>query len=799
MRWATRFLQLGGRQRATALTIALGCPSAALFSISHQRPVLADTNLPGASWSGQRGDVAQYEAPRAAKQETNSINERLLSRGNSDPDTSPPPPHGRSVFAAEGNTPDDPLSAWQHATDRVGAVCGTFTGFDLASLTEKITGLIIPKWIRMLPDWMNKIQSELSMAPWSLSWEIWEEAHDPQVNPEIIWDAKVRVSEDLCVEELDFLRKRQKHTARALARYLGLSESEVHPDDVPVIGMCGSGGGLRALMAGSSSYLSAAEDGLFDCVTYTAGVSGSCWLQALYYSSIGRQNYSRIIDHLKDRTDIHIASPPSLLSAMSQAPTNKYLLSGFVEKLRGVPDADFGLVDIYGLALAARLLVPRGELRVSQYDLKVSNQRFYTDDGKQPLPIYTAVRHEIPHAVDNVEELAKEARFTTKHYDYFQWFEWTPYEFYSDELNAGIPTWAVGRKWHNGSSLWRENDLALPELRIPLMMGIWGSAFCATLSHYYKEIRPILKTSGMASLDTLINGKSDELVKVHPIDPAVIPNYATGLGNRLPATCPEGLRTSSHLQLMDAGMANNLPIYPLLRPGRDVDVIIAFDASADVRGDNWIKVVDSYARQRNIKGWPMGAGWPPQSDTEEKTINQMDEAPASAAPDGKSATRSATYLGQDVPDLGYCTVWAGSTKERGEYMDEPAATRIQTPEDDVHLTSPDAGLAVIYLPFIANDKVPGVDPTQSDFLSTWNFVYTPDQIEQVVALARANYAEGKEQTRRTIRAVWERKRDQRLQRDQDAKEFARASWNRRASAAMRRNGDFGQGDQFAGV
>ncbi|KAI7048605.1 hypothetical protein KC352_g45933, partial [Hortaea werneckii] len=169
------------------------------------------------------------------------------------------------------------------------------------------------------------------MAPWSLSWEIWEEAHDPEVNPEIIWDARVRVGQDLCQEEQAFLKKRQRSTARALAKYIGVPESEVHPEDVPTIGICGSGGGLRALVAGSSSYQAAAEDGLFDCVTYTAGV--------------------------------HIAYPPALLSALSQAPTNKYLLSGFVEKLRGVPDADFGLVDIYGLALAARLLVPRGGLR----------------------------------------------------------------------------------------------------------------------------------------------------------------------------------------------------------------------------------------------------------------------------------------------------------------------------------------------------------------------------------------------------------------------------------------------------
>lgn len=228
---------------------------------------------------------------------------------------------------------------------------------------------------------------------------------------------------------------------------------------------------------------------------------------------------------MKQRIGVHIAYPPAALDLLNQAPTNKFLLGGFVEKLRGVPDADFGLVDVYGLLLAARLMVPKGELRVSDYDMKVSNQRSYVEDGAQPMPIYTAVRHEIPDAPADLGD-AKKGRFSGKqHFDYFQWFEWTPYEFFCDELNAGIPTWAMGRRFNMGRTVWRDNDLALPELRIPLMLGIWGSAFCATLSHYYKEIRPIIKAGGLGKLDALLSGKDEDLVKVHPIDPAVIPNF----------------------------------------------------------------------------------------------------------------------------------------------------------------------------------------------------------------------------------------------------------------------------------
>jgi phospholipase A2 len=103
-----------------------------------------------------------------------------------------------------------------------------------------------------------------------------------------------------------------------------------------------------------------------------------------------------LVDHLKARIGTHIASPIVALSLLNSAPTNKFLLRGFVEKLKGDPKAEFGLVDVYGVLLAARLLVPKGELGVNDDDLKISNQQANLRHGESPLPIYCAVRHEIP-------------------------------------------------------------------------------------------------------------------------------------------------------------------------------------------------------------------------------------------------------------------------------------------------------------------------------------------------------------------------------------------------------------------
>lgn len=692
--------------------------------------------------------------------------------------------------------PVDGAGAWFGFTNSFQEM-SLMSDIEWSNISDKVVGYILPEWSKLIPGYMRKLQRELSMAPGSLADEIWQEARDPYVNPEIQYSARVRVSGDLCDEEKEFLSRRKKIARMALAKYLGLPEKDVHPDDVPTIALCGSGGGLRALVAGTGSLIATAEDGLFDCVTYTSGVSGSCWLQALYYSTLSGRDHHLVLDHLKTRLGVHIAYPPVAFSSVLSAPTNKYLLAGMVEKLKGDQGAAFGLVDIYGLLLAARLLVPKGELGVNEKDFKLSNQREYIKYGQNPMPIYTAVRHEIPD-LDAQAALtgtpSEDAKAIAKKEAWFQWFEITPYEMFCEEFSAGIPTWAMGRKFKDGADVPAEHGSHLPEVRMPFLLGMFGSAFCATLSHYYREIRPLLQNlSGFGSLDEMIWGHNEDLSKVHPIEPATLPNFAYGMENQLPSTAPESIRNTEYMQLMDAGMSNNLPIYPLLRPGRDVEVVIAFDASADIKTDNWLSVADGYARQRGIKGWPVGIGWPKTTDSYTKTAKELDEARATTTkeaeekleeakvdqtvrrmeaaaalenggnqnvPQDRTTTKKAmTYAEGDerAGELGYCTVWVGTTQERTT-PDPPPPSKAVDDKTNWQLSEPDAGITVIYCPFLTNDKVPGVDPATSNYMSTWNFVYTPEQIDKVVELAKANYDEAREKIRATVRAVYERKK-----------------------------------------
>lgn len=694
--------------------------------------------------------------------------------------------HHREVYEDEdeveyddGNG-DEPANAWDSFAKRIENIT-IITETEWSIFSERLAATILPDWSKLVPGYLRKLQRELSMAPGSLADEIWDEAHDPIVNPEITYTALVRVSSDLCDDEKEFLARRKRIVRVALAKYLGLDEHDIHPDDIPTIAMCGSGGGLRALVAGTGSLIASDEDGLFDCVTYTAGVSGSCWLQTLLNSSISGGNLKALLEHLKNRTSTHIAYPPVAFQSLVSLPTSKYLLSGLVEKLRGDPKADFGLVDVYGLLLAARFLVPKGELGVNEKDFKLSNQREAIKYGDRPLPIYTVVRHEIPSVDETKLEPLEAEKKQANEEPWFQWYEITPYEFFCEDFGAGIPTWAMGRKFNDGKDVPLESGFHLPEIRVPLLMGIFGSAFCATLSHYYKEIKPlVLSISGLGGIDDFVSGRDDDLSKVHPIDPATIPNFAYQMQGKLPGTTPKSIYEHEHIQLMDAGMSNNLPIYPLLRPGRDVDVLIAFDASADIKTDNWLSVADGYARQRGIKGWPVGIGWPkPDESVKETTKELVDaqasssqeatqrvqqakqdqeslrEAAGSAAKDPQDSDKEAKYSpgNEEAGDLGYCTVWVGSTQERSLTPAE-----VVNNANEWRLTDADAGLAVVYLPFLANENGPDISPGTTDFLSTWNFVYTPEQIDSVVELARANYDQGRDQIRSTIRAVYERKK-----------------------------------------
>ncbi|KAK9378374.1 acyl transferase/acyl hydrolase/lysophospholipase [Kockiozyma suomiensis] len=657
-----------------------------------------------------------------------------------------------------------------------------------------------------LPGWVRKVQSILNTDDKSsLGYEIVQDSMDETLNPEVGWGpAHVRLGRQLGEDEQQFLRQRKIFTKKALAKYLGIPEASINDADIPTIAVTGSGGGYRA-MIGTAGYLRSLQtSGLLDCVTYLGGVSGSTWLMALMYT-LADFKTDALIEHVKARVNTHIALLPVALDLCTKAPTDKFLLHGLIEKVH-YNYAEVRLSDVYGILLAARLLVPADEMIVDRNALKISNQRAIVDTGAVPFPIYTAVRHEIGLTEDEqskvddantveAESKKEQVENDSKRQSWFQWFEITPYEVGSEEVSAWVPTWSIGRRWHNGTSI----DAPVPEPNLTLLLGTFGSAFCATLSHFYKEVRPALGEFGVTqALDALVKENDEDLKGVHPIQPAGIPNYLLGLKPYLPSTCPESLFSSKEIELMDAGMDNNLAVYPMLRPEREVDMIIAFDCSANLSEVKWLELTAGYTKKRGILGWPVEAGWPKGDSLEEdmREFEKQDEIPeikdaiekvtqeknalssTTAVPQGKRDLRSLLPRRpskkkeqQRQKTLGPVSIWTGVVGEKSQDRDVPEPPEPQTIDEEYKLQSPDAGITLVYCPLLPNSKVPGVDPDESPYMSTWNFIYSPEEVDKVVELAGTNFSEGEERVRRAVRLIYERKRKIRIEREQKVKDL----------------------------
>jgi phospholipase A2 len=496
------------------------------------------------------------------------------------------------------------------------------------------------------------------------------------------------------------------------------------------------------------------EEGLLDATTYLAGISGSTWAQALYMT-IGSQNPTRVLSHLKRRITTHIANPVANLELLNDSALEKYLLRGILERWhQGYKD--IGLVDLYGFMLTGRFLVPNNELIINDDYLKISSQRKVVESGSVPLAISSIVHHEIPVAnIKTVKEtsVSPGQKVIDDEKSYFQFFEVTPFEFGSEELSSWIPTWALGREFDKGQDIKK-----VPELKLTTLLGTFSSAFCASLSHYLAELQPLLPKSGLFKLiNEQILSHDEEFKAITLVDATKVPNYVKGMRDILPKTVPAHFNQDADLTLCDAGMSNNLPFYPLLR--RDVDILIAVDSSADIEVAPWFSRTEGYVKRRGIAGWPMGAGWP---KTEDDAAAQLAEATASTTEEAHAKIDTAKQTTKKF-GLSPVNIWVGqATKAEESASPDKRSVMAKRIEDDVECITDSSGLMLIYLPLLPNDSVPGIDPATSDFCSTWNFEWQPDQVDLLRDMTRANFDTGKERIRRAIKAMWQRKRDTRL-------------------------------------
>ncbi|KAI8598510.1 acyl transferase/acyl hydrolase/lysophospholipase [Dissophora ornata] len=611
---------------------------------------------------------------------------------------------------------------------------------------------------------VDAIRKELQLGDGSLYQSIVNNMQDSSKNPEIQLDATVRKGNGICPQEAAFQAARRKKMKKAFAKFIRVKESEVHEGDIPVIALAGSGGGYRAMISTLGYMTATKKAGLFDCTMYMAGVSGSCWLMA-QYMTLGQRSFSKTMEHFKHSLSIPFVHYPSFLDTMLTNPgAAQLILEGVVHKYS--KKRNLTLVDAFGTVLASRLLIHRDRESdsgdwVDPLDFKMSQQSRWTNYGDQPLPIYTVVSHVLPGSMPERSQegdivvddtVAQEEEGAETHY--YQWFEMTPYEFGSEETSAWIPTWAFGRRFVGGKSIEK-----IPETNLAILLGTFGSAFTATMADYYKEVRPLLNKSMSDSIDSYIKEYIDGMSQFHPISPSCFPNPIYKLPNPEPEA--ESFSRRKNIYLNDAGMDNNLPIYPLLRPGRKVDVVLAFDSSADIESVPWFEKADEYVKRRGIQRWP-----PISKTRAEQLAGQEEGLP-------RKMTHVEIFEGTVADDREADHVAPsedGSPSSSSSERSTPVS-----PKGNVSSESLDAHpITLVYFPLIPNKEYQAdFNPATEPFCSTYNFEIKEDQVALLAGLGEQNFNKGLEDVRKILKDTWLRKRSERLGREKQEKKNRR--------------------------
>lgn len=361
------------------------------------------------------------------------------------------------------------------------------------------------------------------------------DAKDTKAYPELHWDANVRRSSALHPEEVNFLRKRQQRLSSQgqdhLKRFLNLPAAEkVDPRDVPLVALGGSGGGYRAMYGFAGLIAAAKRSKLWDCISWAGGVSGSCWTLAAYYS-IAYQDADRLVRHyLAVATELAHPMSVHALDTVARSSRGVYFLLGPLVRKAQAGIVGLGIMDLYATLTTSYQFLsrePRARLSRASFQFSKVWSRSGISSGHEPLPIFTAVRvapHDAPgvrpHSDSSLSKGQPPKRALTQHQSaastalapdrasyvsdppsnaqlssavdnrtdvfalpaakgYFQWFEATPLEVGSADVQGYIPTWAWGRPFVSGRSLDRR-----PEGSLSLLLGQCTSAPAGPLTGY---------------------------------------------------------------------------------------------------------------------------------------------------------------------------------------------------------------------------------------------------------------------------------------------------------------------------
>ena len=386
----------------------------------------------------------------------------------------------------------------------------------------------------------------------------------------------VRPATRLSSPEAAFLTARKAKASQALKAWLQKTNAGFNASKLPTVALTTSGGGYRSLLCGAGVIQgfdvrdsNVSTSGLFQGMTYQAGLSGGAWL----LSSFAGNNYPTI-SSLRDNLWIQAFQESLLLpNFLLAAPAYVEITNDIKAKqTAGFPPT---LTDPWGRLLSYQLLYgPDGGVAKTLSGL--TSQSNFTEHNT-PYPIITGLGVKTFNG-----ECLPGPNATTYELTPFEFGSWdqgvsafTPSKYLGSALSNGQPTTGscivnydnLGYALGTSSSLFNEACVAAPS-STNMTTGLTG----------------ILSTILTAAHSI---GTRDE----YAIYPNPFYNYPRS----------SLVSAQKELSLVDGGEAlQNNPIFPMLQPARGVDVMIVNDNSADSNNfPNGSEILTTYVQSLN--------------------------------------------------------------------------------------------------------------------------------------------------------------------------------------------------------
>ncbi|NWX13143.1 PA24E phospholipase, partial [Aegotheles bennettii] len=416
-------------------------------------------------------------------------------------------------------------------------------------------------------------------------------------------DLDMRFGFDLCSEEKLFLGKRKRYVASALKSVFHLPQ-DLQDCQVPVVAIITTGGGLKSMTGLYGSLMGLKKLNLLDCVTYISGLSGTTWTMAnLYRDAYWSQK--DLDSHISEAQKQATKCKMGCFSMDRMKYYNKQLCQRKEEGYRT------SFIDLWGLMIEYLL-------NDGKDPHKLSDQREALCDGQNPLPIYVSVS-----VRDN---------YSTN--DFKEWVEFTPYEVGLMKYGVFIRTENFGSEFFMGRLLKK-----LPESRICYLQGMWSSIFSVNLlqiwglSHSSEDFwkrwtqdrieevdeDPVLPTrphelrtrmyTPPGALSSALRGaltdrfsvaQHHNFLKGYQLHNNYLENkyFCKWKDTVLDSRPNQLMQNPDHLGMIDAGFFINTSSPPLLRPQREVDVIIYLSYTTGSHTSSLDKAYKYYTEQK---------------------------------------------------------------------------------------------------------------------------------------------------------------------------------------------------------